>query len=71
VTGDPQVAGAYAQVRLFDMFEAFGPSAPDPDNGHVYRRLTTSIPRAAQLLAWGMAGGLIAIRRFRWDPQPG
>ena len=23
------------------------------------------------LLAWGVAGGLIAVRRFRWDPRAG
>jgi ABC-2 type transport system permease protein len=22
------------------------------------------------LLAWGVGGGLVAIRRFRWDPRP-
>jgi ABC-2 type transport system permease protein len=22
------------------------------------------------LLAWGAAGALIAVRRFRWDPRP-
>jgi ABC-2 type transport system permease protein len=23
------------------------------------------------LLAWGVVGGLIAVRRFRWDPRAG
>jgi ABC-2 type transport system permease protein len=23
------------------------------------------------LLAWGVAGAIIAIRRFRWEPRPG
>jgi ABC-2 type transport system permease protein len=22
------------------------------------------------LLAWGAAGALVAVRRFRWDPRP-
>jgi ABC-2 type transport system permease protein len=22
------------------------------------------------LLAWGVVGGFVAIRRFRWDPRP-
>jgi len=60
VTGDPQAPGPYAQVRLFGAIEAFGPSAADPDNGHVYRRLMTSVSRAAELLAWGIAGELQA-----------
>jgi 8-oxo-dGTP pyrophosphatase MutT (NUDIX family) len=60
VTGDPQVPGPYAQVRLFGAIEAFEPSAADPDNGHVYRRLMTSVSRAAELLAWGIAGDLQA-----------
>jgi 8-oxo-dGTP pyrophosphatase MutT (NUDIX family) len=56
VTGDSRRPGPYVQVRLFGVIEAFGPPAPDPDSGHVYRRLMTSIPRAAELLAWGRAG---------------
>jgi ABC-2 type transport system permease protein len=24
----------------------------------------------AVLLAWGVLGGLVAIRRFRWNPRP-
>jgi hypothetical protein len=60
VTDDPQAPGPYAQVRLFGAIEAFGPPAADPDNGHVYRRLMTSVSRAAELLAWGMAGDLQA-----------
>jgi hypothetical protein len=56
VTGDPLAAGPYLQVRLFGMIEAVGPSAPDPDSGYTYRRLMTSAPRAARLLAWGQAG---------------
>lgn len=43
VTGDSRVPGPYVQVRLFGLIEAFGPPAPDPDSGHVYRRLMTSI----------------------------
>jgi 8-oxo-dGTP pyrophosphatase MutT (NUDIX family) len=58
VTGDAQVPGPYVQVRLFGTIDAFEPPAPDPDSGHVYRRLLTSIPRAAGLLAWGRAGEL-------------
>lgn len=58
VTGDPQVSGPYGQVRLFGVIEAFGAPACDPDSGHMYRRLMTSIPRAAELLAWGLAGEL-------------
>jgi ABC-2 type transport system permease protein len=23
------------------------------------------------LLAWGVLGGLVAVRRFRWDPRAG
>lgn len=60
VTGDPQVSGPYAQVRLFGAIEAFGSPARDPDGGHVYRRLMTSIPRAADLLVWGLPGELQA-----------
>ena len=60
VTGDPQAPGPYAQVRLFGAIDAFEPRAADPDNGHVYRRLMTSVLRAAELLAWGMAGDLQA-----------
>jgi len=60
VTGDPRASGPYAQVRLFGVIEAFGPPAADPDSGHVYRRLMTSTSRAAELLAWGLAGDLQA-----------
>jgi ABC-2 type transport system permease protein len=27
-------------------------------------------PHLAVLLVWGVAGALIAVRRFRWDPRP-
>jgi ABC-2 type transport system permease protein len=27
-------------------------------------------PRLAVLLAWGVVGAVVAIRRFRWDPRP-
>jgi 8-oxo-dGTP pyrophosphatase MutT (NUDIX family) len=60
VTGDPRASGPYAQVRLFGAIEALGSPAADSDGGHVYRRLMTSIPRAAELLAWGLAGDLQA-----------
>jgi hypothetical protein len=60
VTGDPQAPGAYAQVRMFGVIQAFGLPAADPDSGHVYRRLMTAVPRAAELLAWGLAGSLQA-----------
>jgi ABC-2 type transport system ATP-binding protein len=31
---------------------------------------TTGFDPSARLLAWGAAGGLIAIRRFHWVPRP-
>jgi ABC-2 type transport system permease protein len=27
-------------------------------------------PRLAVLLAWGVVGAVVAVRRFRWDPRP-
>jgi hypothetical protein len=58
VTGDPVVPGPYVQVRLFGIVREFRPPEPDPDNGHVYRRLMTAAPQAAGLLAWGPPGDL-------------
>ena len=60
VTGDPQAPGPYAQVRLFGVIQAFGLPAADPDGGHLYRRLMAPVPRAAELLAWGLVGSLQA-----------
>jgi 8-oxo-dGTP pyrophosphatase MutT (NUDIX family) len=56
VTGDPRSAGPYLQVRLFGVIKSFGPAAPDPDSGYMYRRLMTSAARAALLLDWGLPG---------------
>jgi len=58
VTGDPVVPGPYVQVRRFWIVREFRPPEPDPDNGHVYRRLMTAAPQAARLLAWGPPGDL-------------
>jgi ABC-2 type transport system permease protein len=27
-------------------------------------------PHLAVLAAWGIVGGVVAVRRFRWDPRP-
>jgi 8-oxo-dGTP pyrophosphatase MutT (NUDIX family) len=73
VTEDPAQPGAYAQVRLFGVITEFGPSAPDPDSGLVYRRLMTAASRAATLLDWGLPGELqsrAAVRAARRTGLP-
>ena len=71
VTGDPRALGPYVQIRLFGVIEAFGPPAPDPGSGYVYRRLMTSIPRAAALLGWALAGDLQSQAAARAGRQRG
>ena len=70
VTGDPGIPGGYVQVRLFAVIGTFG-AALDPDNGHEYRRLMTSIRTASRLLNWGLPGELQARAAARAARQLG
>lgn len=43
----------YAQVRMAGVITEFAPRGPDPDNGRINQRLTTSLAAAPGLLGWG------------------
>ena len=71
VTGGPGIPGGYVQVRMFAVIGTFEPVAPDPDSGHEYRRLMTSIRTASRLLNWGLPGELQARAASRAARQLG
>jgi len=43
----------FAQVRMTGLIGQFGPRAPDPDGGRLFRRYMTSLQDAPAILGWG------------------
>jgi len=43
----------FAQVRMAGLIGRFGPRAPDPDGGRLFRRFMTSLDDAPAVLGWG------------------
>jgi ADP-ribose pyrophosphatase YjhB (NUDIX family) len=55
----------YAQVRMVGVIGEFGPRAPDPDGGRMYRRYMAVLSSAPGVLGWGRAAELQVLAAAR------